>query len=348
MPNALVSLLDVSKRTGNDQAVGLLEDTLTYSPELSAIMGRPIVGTQYKTAHRALPTIAFRQANNGSNTVKSTYRQELKECALLDAQIQADKAVVDAEGTGSGPQSSIGDLLVDEAVGVIMGAYITVGTQVYYGTGADTNGFVGINTVTGASNAAKNANPAVVKAGGSTANAQTSVYLIWENIKGSHFVFGGKDGGQGLTMLPEWRIQQVLGQNGLPLTAYVNNLQGWLGFSINHPNSVARIANINLATDTSGLNDNLVSQILSYIPLQMRSEILSNLNTGGPNKWGPGLKLLMNPAAAYALQVSRTKVTGVDGEVVDKAAPQPAFPTSSNGIPIVLTDSITNTEAVIA
>ena len=347
MANALVTLLDVSKRKGNDQAVGLLEDTLTYAPELSAIMGRPIVGTQYKTAHRALPTVTFRQPNNGSDTVKGTYRQELKECALLDAQIQADKAVVDSEGAGNGPEGSIGDLLVDEAQGIIMGAYITVGSQVYYGTSADVNGFVGINTLTANLNAAKNVNPAVVGAGGTTASVQSSAYLIWENIKGSHFIFGGKNGEQGLSMLPEWRIQQVLGANGKPLTAYVNNLQGWIGFSVNHPNSVARIANINKATDSKPLTDDLVSQLLALIPLQMRAEILANLNTGGPNKWGPGLKLLMNPITAYGLQVSRTKVTGVDGQVIDGAAPQPTLPTSSNGIPIVLTDSITNTESVL-
>jgi hypothetical protein len=305
------------------------------------------VGTQYKTVHRTLPTVAFRQANNGSDTVKGLYRQELKECALLDAQIQADKAVVDAEGAGNGPEGSIGDMLVDEAQGVIMGAYLTVGSQVYYGTASDVNGFVGINTLTANLNAAKNTNPAVVGAGGTTASVQSSVYLIWENIKGSHFVFGGKNGEQGLAMLPEWRVQQVLGSNSKPLTAYVNNLQGWIGFAVNHPNSVARIANINKGTDTKPLTDDLVSQLLSYIPLQMRAEILANMNAGGPSKWGPGLKLLMNPTTAYGLQVSRTKVTGVSGQVVDGAAAQPKMPTESNGIPIVLTDSITNTEAVL-
>lgn len=342
MANQLVSLLDISKRKGNDQAVGLLEDTLTYAPELSAIMGRAVVGTQYKTCHRGLPTVGFRQPNNGSDTVKGTYRQELRECALIDAQMQSDTAVVKSEGAGSGPEGSVGDVLVDEAQGVIMATYITIGSQVYYGTAADANGFIGLNTLMPNLNAAKNNNPAVVGAGGTTASVQSSVYLIWENIKGTHFIFGNNEG---LAMLPEWRIQQVNGANGKPLTAYVNNLQGWIGFSVNHPNSVGRIANINKGTDTKPLTDDLVAQLLSVIPLQMRAEILSNLNTGGPNKWGPGLKLLMNPIVAYGLQASRTKVTGVREE--DAAAPQPSLPTQSNGIPIVLTDSITNTEAVL-
>src|SRR5579872_4564167 len=123
MANSLLSLLDITKRKGNDQEVGLLEDTITYAPELSAIGGRSIVGTQYKTLHRTLPTVSFRQANNGSDTVKGKYRQSLHECSILDAQLQADKAVVDAAGKGDGPESDMGDLLFDEAQGTVMAAY---------------------------------------------------------------------------------------------------------------------------------------------------------------------------------------------------------------------------------
>jgi len=346
MANALLSLLDITKRKGNDQEVGLLEDTITYAPELSAIMGRPISGTQYKTLHRSLPTVAFRQANNGSSTVKGKYRQSLHECSIIDAQLQADKAVVDAAAKELGPEADIGDPLFDEAQGSVMGVYITVGTQLYYGTtGGDTNGFQGIGAVTPNLNAAKNQQPAVVGAGGTTANIQSSVYLVWENLRGSHFIFGNDSG---LTMLPEWRIQQVLGQNSLPLTAYVNNLQGWIGFAINHPLSVARIANINLTDAGAGLTDKLVALLLSYLPLQMRSEVTANLNVGGPNKFGPGLKLLMNPQVAYSLQASRSAVVGASGGIT--AADPLVFsrvPTESNGVPIVITDSILSTEAVL-
>lgn len=346
MANQLISLLDITKLKGNDQEVGLLEDTITYAPELSTIMGRSIVGTQYKTAHRGLPTVAFRKANTGSATVKGTYRQELKECFIIDAQMQADTAVVNAQGTGPGPEGGVEDVLIAEAQGVVMATYITVGSQMYYGTSADANGFVGLNTLTPNLNAAKNNNPAVVGAGGTTASVQSSAYLIWENIRGAHFIFGNNSG---LTMLPEWRIQQVLDASNNPYTAYVNNLQGWIGFAVNHPQSVARIGNINLGTDTKPLTDKLVAQLLSYIPLQMRQEAIANANTGGPNKWGPGLKLLVNPATAYSLQQSRSPVSSGTGTAITSNQPL-AFadlPTASNGIPIVITDSITNTEAVL-
>ena len=350
MANQLVTLLDITKRKGNNQEVGLLEDTITYAPELSAISGKPISGTQYKTLHRTLPTVGFRQANTGSATVKGNYRQSLHECAIIDAQMQADKAVVDAQGKGSGPEADIGDLLFDEAQGVIMATYITVGSQLYYGTSNDANGFIGIAALTPNLNQAKNQVPAVTTAGGSTASVQTSAYLIWENLRGAHFIFGNDSG---LTMLPEWRIQQVIDDNDSnktkKYTAYVNNLQGWIGFAVNHPLSVGRIGNINLVTDSKPLTDKLVAELLSYIPLQMRSEAIANLNTGGPNKFGPGLKLLMNPAAAYSLQQSRSPLISGVGTAIT-AADQLKFaqlPVESNGIPIVYTDSITSTEAVL-
>ena len=347
MANALISFMDLTKREGNDSAVGLLEDTITYAPELGAIMGRPINGTTYKTCHRTLPTVAFRQPNNGSSTVKGTYRQVLHETAIIDAQLMADKAVVDAEMRDGGEKA---DILIDEADGVVRATYITVGAQVWYGTGSDANGFQGVNVLTAASNATGptvNLNPAVLKAGGSTANAQTSVYFIWENIKGAHFIFGNN---RGLDMLPEWRIQQVNGANGLPLTAFVNNLQGWLGFAVNHPKSVARIANINLTNDNSGVTDKLIAQLLSFLPIQMRQEISASANVGAPTKWGPGLKMFMNTAAGYMLQQSRSPVYSNGGSAIT-AADQLNFaklPDFSNGVPIFYTDSILNTEAVIS
>lgn len=346
MANALISLLDITKRKGGDQEVGLLEDTIIYAPELGSIMGRPIEGTQYKTIHRSLPTVAFRQANNGSDTVKSNYRDSLHECSIIDAQIQADSAVVDAAAPGNGPQSDIGDPLFDEASGVIQGVYITTGAQTWYGTAKDANGFGGVAPFVGSLNAATNTTPVCVGASGSNALVQSSAYFVWENIRGAHFIFGKN---RGLTMMPEWRIQQVNGANSKPMTALVNNIQGWLGFAINHPLSIARLANIDIANSHS-VTDALIAKVLAYLPLQMLAEANANLNTGGPNKFGPGLKIFMNPVAFYGLQNSRTPIVSGIGTALTAATPlqYPSMQLSSCGIPIVLTNSITTTEAVVS
>jgi hypothetical protein len=160
-------------------------------------------------------------------------------------------------------------------------------------------------------------------------------------------------------MMPEWRLQQVLGANSKPLTALVNNIQGWLGFAINHPLSVARIANINGITDNKPLSDNLIAKALSFLPLQMQADAMANLNNGGPNKFGPGLKIMMNPQTFYGLQTQRTPIqnnvaaaitAGTAGTNITSHLPlqYPRMDLQSNGIPIILTNSISNTEAVVA
>jgi len=322
MANALISLLDISKRTGSDPAIGLIEETTTYAPELNDIMGRPISGTVYKSTSRTLPTVSFRAANDGADTVKSVYTQALSECFILDAPLQADKAVVDAEAK-SGINQSVGDIMFDEAQAITAASLITIGTQFYYGVTADAKGFAGIRSLTAALNTAAGA--PVISAGGTSANVQTSAYLVWNDVKGVHFVWGNNSG----FSLGEWRVQQVLGNNSKPMMAYVNNLQGWIGLAVNHTKSVARIANCEDAT-SKRLTDAIGAKLLQHLPVSM-------LASGG-------LRWYMNPQAAYQLQLSRSAGTAVTGSAPLLFAPTPV---ELGGIPITITNSITNTEAVV-
>jgi len=324
MANALLSLLDITKRSGSDPAIGLLEETTTYAPELTTLMGRPISGTLYRATSRTLPTVAFRNANDGSDTIKSVYSQLLAECFIIDGQIQVDKAVADAEAR-SGIHVSVGDLLMDEAQAVMAAATITVGAQFYYGTGADAKGFNGLRSLTSALNVTATGAP-VVSAGGTTSSVQTSVYLVWNNIKGCHFVWGNNAGFQ----MGDFRTQQVLGNNSKPLTAYVSNLQAWIGLAVNHTKSIGRIANCEDATNKR-LTDAMGAKLLQYIPIQIQ-------NSGG-------LTWFMNQQAAYQLQFSRSAGTAITSNLPLAFTPTPR---DMCGIPIVITNSITNTEAVVS
>lgn len=307
MANELISLLDIAKLRGNDQVVGTIEEVLTAAPEFTTIMGREIAGTSYTTQIRtALPKTQFRRANEGVETGTSKWEKRKVECYILDAQMEADKAIADTHPFG------LASFLADEAQAQTKSALLTVGSQFYYGNPSDTDfGFPGLQQF--------NDSSLVVDATGNSANACTSVYAVKMGIQGVHFVFG--NGGR-IDMAEEWRIQKIV-KNNKSLTCYVNGLTAWLGLQAGSKYSVGRIKNLD---GTKTLTDALVGQLLSKFPVGFRPDFL-----------------FMNRRAALQLQTSRSATTNRLGAGQALWAPQP---TESNGIPIVVSDSIVDTEAV--
>lgn len=314
MSDKFLSLLDITKRNGTDLAVGLVEEVTTWAPEFDTLMGRPIPGTTYKTRIRkALPAgPAFRAANQGSSIVSSTYDQKLSQCFYLDGQMQVDKAVADAPEEGGAAL-----LLSDEAAGVLRQKSIEVGAQVWYGTGNDQNGFDGAQSFVDAT--------MVVDATGVGATT-SSVYAVWNDLQGAHFIFGNNTGIQ----LMEWRIQQVKDSNGKAFMAWVNSLSGYIGWSLNHSKCVGRIKNIGTAAGKT-LSDEMISQLIALFPIQIKPTYL-----------------FMTRRSRQQLQASRAPVyaagTTRPGVTASNALQFATIPTESNGVPIVVTDSLTNTE----
>ncbi len=86
---ANMTLIDIAKRSGNDALVPLVEESIVGHPEVKIIPARTISGTNYKCLIReALPTAAFRHANEGATTVKARYGQKLVETFILDVPVE--------------------------------------------------------------------------------------------------------------------------------------------------------------------------------------------------------------------------------------------------------------------
>ena len=236
-------------------------------------------------------------------------------------------------------------MLTDEAIGGIRGVGITLGTQLYYGTSADTKGFQGLKAFTGTGTTGANA--LTVTASG-TGSVVSSVYLVYLDLKGVHFVAGrtataSAGGSPALPSgvpnvyappfrMPEWTRQQVvIGTAGKVAFANVTNFAGWLGLAYGSNYSCFRARNVSAASAASYFTDALAAKLLSQVPLHVR-------NSGS-------LKWFMNRTAAYTLQISRSVVTpsfqsgGPTGQLL--AAP---IPTECMGIPIQITDSILQTD----
>jgi hypothetical protein len=313
MPQA--NLLDIAKLNGSDTVVGLIEETLTYAPEVQVLPARTIRGTSYKIASRVTyPGVGFRAANEGSTPTKSEFENQLIECYILSGAIQADVAVARAYEDGEQAWKDV------ESVGVMRQALIELGSQVIYGTAVDAKGFPGLQAIHTAFDAGL-----VVDAGGSTAGTATSVYGINTDTQGVQLVFGA-----GTTFeLGEWRIENVGTSSVYP--AHVANLTAWVGLQVGSRYSIGRLKDAT-ADANGGVTDSKLAELLSKYPVGYR-----------PNYW------LMNRRSAFQLQSSRSATSIQNGVKSTSGAEVFApTPTESNGIPIVITDSLVNTEALSA
>ena len=313
MPQA--NLLDIAKLNGSDTIVGLIEETLTYAPEVQIMPARTIRGTSYKIASRvSYPGVGFRAANEGSTPTKSEFENQLIECYILSGAVQADVAVARAYEDGEQAWKDI------ESIGVMRQAMIELGSQVIYGTSHQAKGFPGLQAIHTAFNSGL-----VVDAGGTSAGTGSSVYGINTDTQGVQLVFGA-----GTTFeLGEWRIENVGTSSVYP--AHVANLTAWVGMQVGSKYSVGRLKD---ATEDSGfgVTDAKLAALLSKYPVGYR-----------PNYW------LMNRRSAYQLQVSRsTAFSALGAKSATGAEVFAPLPSESNGIPIVITDSIANDEALTA
>lgn len=316
---ANLTLLDIAKLSGNDQVVGLIEENISSAPELLTIPGRTIKGTSYTTGIRTgLPTVGFRGANAGVATSKSTFKKSLIECFILASQIQVDKAVADAHEDGAEALKMI------EGSGVMQAALKRIGSQVWYGTASDASGFPGLKAFLPAAGVTSAGDKLCINATGTTATTASSVYAVKFGVKDVQMVFGaGAAFGLG-----DWRIQTVKDANSLDFEAYVAALTAWVGMQIGSENSARRIYNLTAETG-KGLTDALLAELLATFPVGHRPDAI-----------------FASRRSLGQLQADRVVTlfgTGKDRPNQAKVAP---YPTEFEGIPIVPTDSILNTDAI--
>jgi hypothetical protein len=322
---AVLTLFDLITLQRNDILTGLVEDVTTYAPEFSRI---PVVtrpGTWYEVVRRtALGTAAFRQVNGGATAIKSQYKKEVKGMFFVDVPINVDEAILKAD------DKSTGDVYTHEAQGALQAALILLGAQTWYGTSNDANGFAGVRAQCAGS----------VGAGGTTTS--TSAYLLWINGPwGCRFDVGEN----GAVNLPPPMRQQIAAPVGTGnIFAWVSNLSCWVGFNVISANSTngggATWAVTGITTHQTtnvydqALTDRIAAQLISNIPLVRRQ----------------GLCWFMNRTSYFLLQQSRSTFNPTTGGMFVPGAGdgRPGWappPNMLEGYPLVVTDSVVNTES---
>ena len=202
-----------------------------------------------------------------------------------------------------------------EAVDHLRTAFVDMEKQIFYGTGAKAAGFAGLAQEA----AVQYKNSAmVVDAAGTTANTGSSVWAIRSGESDVAAVYGA--GGR-IEIGDEYRTV-LADSSGKTYDADRTPILFWGGLQVATTLTAARICNLT-ADGGKGLTDDLIAELLAKFP-----------SGRGPTH------LAMNRRSQMQLQQSRT-ATNATG------APAP-FPTEAFGVPIVVTDQITSTEALLA
>lgn len=319
------TLIDVAIANGTDKAVGLIDETLEAHPEIALIPARTISGINYKTLVRTvLPTVAFRNANEGYESVKATYENRLVETFIFNPRWECDKAIADRYEDG--PEAFI----ALEASAIMEAAMQKLCECFYYGlttaaassrhaTAGDLKGFPGLHDALGLSVAANQLTDAGDTGGGSTCS---SAWMIKTGPKDVQWVWGNN----GQLEVTDATVERVLEPNiaattAKPFSAYCQEMLAYPGLQIGNRYCIGRVGELGftVAAKASELCDDDLADLYSQFPTGSKPDMI-----------------LMNRRSLKQLQDSRT-ATNATG------APAP-FPTSWEGLPIHITDAILNTE----
>lgn len=198
-----------------------------------------------------------------------------------------------------------------EAAAQLEGAMRTLGKQFYYGTtsNGDAKGHPGLEGSVDAD--------LQVDAEGTTGGTGSSVWAVKWGVKDVIWVYGQN----GQLELNDLRIESIADDNGDRFDAYVQTLSAYPGLQVGSKNSLGQI--YNLTEDSGkGLTDDLLYDLLSKFPAGIKPDVF-----------------FMTRRSLKQLRQSRT-ATNATG------APAP-IPTEVEGVPIEVTDSILNTEAIV-
>jgi len=302
------TLLDIAKANGTDAVVGLIDEASSAHPELTLGAARTIKGINYRTLVRtAVPRGgSFRHANEGVATQKGAYANRLVETFILNPRWNCDKAVADRYEDGAEAYITL------DAGGIMEGASQDLAQQFYYGRNATYGNVKGFPGLVDAIAAAM-----VEDAGGTVDSTCSSVWAVKFGPKRVQWVWGN----DGAFEMDDPRVESVLDSGGInKFTAYVQELLSYPGLQIGSVDCVGRIKK--LTTESGkGLTDILIAKLLARFRVGVVPDVL-----------------LMSRRSHAQLQSSRT-ATNPTG------APAP-FPSEAFGIPIAVTEAISDVETL--
>jgi len=257
--NTYLTLLDYAKRTkpagGIDQIIEVLADSNPIIADANVLEGNLPTGHQ-STQRASKPSGSWRLLNYGVAAEKSTTRQVVDTCGILEAYSKVDVDVAGLNGDTAAFRASEDDAF-------ITGLNSTAATAIFYGNqGTDPEQIQGLgpryNLTTG------DYSSQIIDSSGSDSD-NTSMWFITWGPKTVSLIYP-KGTKAGLTS-KDMGEQLVTDSNGLMYTAFVTKFQWKLGLALMDYRYAIRIANIDvtdLKADAASGTDLMSKMVDAY------------------------------------------------------------------------------------
>lgn len=315
-----LNFLDLAKANSNDAVGGIIEELTNISPELGVF---PVddLGPgqlQYETLHRtARPSVAFASAGEGFDASKSSLKLVQHECFRFGGRIECAKHIADnwRRGGAAGYQAF-------ESKGVMEAALKTIGRQIWDGVSTDAKGFPGLKAFT------PKGGTYSYDAAGTTATTASSVYMVKFGEEFITLMAGRARNASNIIELPDFIIESILDAASKKMWGYTSELSSYLGLQTAAPHSVVRVLNLT-ADSGKTLTDAKLNAGMRLFPANFKPDAI-----------------FMSRRSLQQLQDSRTVTLYGQGKTRPDQELVAPVPTSFEGVPIVQTDNILNTDAV--
>jgi hypothetical protein len=307
----------------NSQNVNPAEITniLNGAPALSMLHAMPSSnGTLHKyNIETGAPVVGFRAVNDGADYTAGSSTQTSVTLKYIDAKVIEDAAECNAFKDGA-------EAWLDRRTArQLRQAMFVFEQQVWYGTvHGDAAGFAGLANDANYNQAA---DALVVNAAGTTAGTGSSVWLLASTPDDAAFALVGAgdpliNGGNNINFTVSDTFKTVVpGANNKSMTALCRDAGAHLGIQVGSKYACVRIANLT-ADSGKGLTDGLLEDAMALFPSNMQPTLIA-----------------MSRRSRKQLRKSRTTYSPT-------GTPAPN-PIDFDGVPLVATDSIIDTETLL-
>jgi len=298
---------DVLEMNNSEEFFGIFDEASRYKPEIKLISASPCKKTQYKTLVQT-GLPTVGFRNSNEGIAQGSPTVEARDVYLKFLDASWSLDQKVAQESEWGEDAAI-TLCAKSA---LEAALQKIATQTWYGTSADATGFQGLATLLPYKDS-----PMVIDAGGSTANDASSIFAIRSELQGVQYAWGqnGKIDVGPIVESEQWD------ENKKKFWGYAQKVQAYVGLQVPSLQVVGRICNIT-KQDGKKATDNLIAKLLELFAVGKE-----------PNM------LFMTKRSLEQIRSQRVATTTSGREV--------PYPESIFGIPIYVTESLRNNEAIL-